>query len=499
MTTSAPKTTVISLVGWLATSLSVGCGSLGGPSLDELNAVHPLPDPSVDDTPPGAPFEPGQRRDVGDADASFELHSFSGWIAGMALPGDLDADGFDDLVLYARRGNSPDIVPCDRGCPGFSQTDVYLVYGGADFTGALVPSATIEGWHVNDLRTSVDAAGDVDGDGYADLLVSIGETGCEQGNVFLVRGGPRLSGTYDVRDVGAMVRESATCARLGDGVGVGDLDGDGLGDYTISTPGTDHAYLFYGSTDTPPPRRSEHDADASFAEDGIGIGIPVGDVNGDGLADLVLGGGDGSSDRTHWLVLGRETRLSGELGMSGATRLVAAVVVGVGDLDGDGLDDLAATVTTGGLDAFVVSGRAEWPAELDVRASPTRVVRDVSPVAGSVPGGTTVAAAGDVDGDGATDLLYGVPAYDAGDGIPRGAVHLFLGPLSGELGIDDATTFLGQDWAADHDGVRRGMDELGRWIGGRSDLNGDGLDDLVLPAAGAPDGGRVYVWLGRAS
>lgn len=483
----------------LTLSFLAACGAIDGPSLDELNATHDLDDPTVDDTLPAAPFLAGQRRDVGDADAVLRLDAVPEHLEGVVSIGDLDGDGLGDLALLVRRHSPPDVVPCADGCPGFAQSVTYLVYGARTLGPTIEPAAELVGWHLNDLRHSVAAAGDVDDDGLDDLAISIGSIGCDQGNVLVVHGGPRLSGSHDVRDVAALVRESGTCARLGDGYGVGDLDGDGLDEVVIATPGTDRAFLFYGTDESPPPRRSEENADAIFVGESVGAARGVGDVNGDGHADLVLGVAPSTvqgppGERTHLLVLGASARFGGEVSLDAMPRLEAAFVRGVGDVTGDGVADLGATVSEGAFGAFVLAGREAWPAVIDVRASELRVAHEASPTM-TVP--TTIIAAGDVDGDGVGDLLYGVPSYTSDADTPRGAVHLFRGPFVGERSLSDATTFLGQIWRGDLDDALRGADEIGRLTVGDVDLDGDGFDDLVMPAPAAPEG-RVYVWLGRA-
>lgn len=480
-------------------SVVAACG-LGGPSLDELNAVRAVPDPSADSTAPAAPFLPGQRRSVADADTAFVIEAHNQWVSGITLPGDLDRDGFDDLVLWGRLANPPDTVPCDRGCPGFDQLAVRVVYGAADFgrSPRLVAGATLLSWHINSARGHVAAAGDVDGDGAPELLVSVGTDGCEQGNVFVVRGGERLRGVIDVRDAGALLRETGGCQHFGDAAGVGDLDGDGRADFAVATPHTRRVHLYYGTPGVAPTRRSEADADARFVSasgGALGAAVAAGDVDGDGRGDLLMGLDAASGDHDFWLVRGGPGRFAGEVEVERAgTRITAATLSALGDLDGDGRHELGATVRTGERDGFVIAGRRDWPARLDVRDAFTWIVRAAgapqSPAAVLLP-------AGDVDGDGARDLLYGDPSYAVGE-LPLGAVHLLRGPLSrGALALTESTSFLGQEWLSQREpAARRGLDNLGAAVGA-ADFNADGLSDLVFGAPGAPDGGRVYVWMGR--
>lgn len=461
------------------------------------DGVHAIADPTVDGTAPEAPFEPAQRRDVGDADAVYVPRDVvtGTWVRGVVAPGDLDGDGTEDLVLWGHEASPIDVVPCAMGCPGFDRAFVDIVYGRHDAT--LVPSARLWGWHINSLRMSVEAAGDTNGDGRGDLLVSIGTEGCEQGNVFVVLGGARLSGDHDIRDVAPLMRDEATCASLGEARGVGDVDGDGLGDYAVASRGDDRLHLFYGLAALPTERRSENDADAHLTAIGGGIGTArgVGDVDGDGLDDFVVGLTRDGTDHAVWLFRGTRSRLEGELDTDAAsTVLTARAVRGLGDLDGDGMDELGVTMASG--TGYVVRGRAGWPAELDATSEAPRIEADGG--AGEVP--SLLSGAGDVNGDGSPDLIFGDASY-RGEGVERGAAYLFLGliPLEADALVHtDATAFLGRDWAADDDGRRRGYDRLGELLPGRVDLDGDGFDDLVLPALSAPDSGRVYLWRGRS-
>lgn len=491
--------------------LVTACGSIGGPSLDELNATTAFPDPSVDTTiPPDAPFVPGQRRDAGDTEATYVRPTWNGYIEGVAMPGDLDGDGHDDLIFFGTEHDEPDIVPCDDGCPGFSRFVIDVVYGGAHVRGAdaLEPAARIESPHVNGLRASVAAGGDVDGDGDADLIVSVGTSGCEQGSVYVVSGGARLSGTNDVRDLGALLREEGTCTGYGAGAGVGDVDDDGLADFVITAPEDGRGYLYYGAAGEAPARRAEADADASFTGAPIRRALSAGDVNGDGVGDLLLRAADTDAGAsTYFLVLGGERR-AGEVALDeGATRIEGVEVSPIGDVDGDGLDDLGVTGRVATNDGWgqLIAGRESWPAELDLDEAGAWVERgDVIQTLGD----TRFVAAGDLNADGHADLLYvdsafgsDAPGESPDDPAPRGAVLLFAGPIDlagGALHPDDATIFVGRRYEdANQAGRQRGFDQLGDGIATGGDLDGDGIDDLVLAATSAPDGGRVYLWRGR--
>lgn len=488
---------------------------------DDLNAVVSYPDPSVDDTPPDAPFQTGQRRDVADAHATYELSGVNDYVGGVVMPGDLDGDGFGDLVIWGTLQNDPEIVPCEDGCPGFEQVAVDVIYGGPHIAAdaELVASAHLLSPHVRaSLSGRVAAAGDVNGDGNADLLVSVVGNDCDaQGSVYLVLGGARLTGTLDVRDVGGLLREDGSCTGYGGSAGIGDVDDDGFTDFMVTAPDAMSAYLYYGGSAALPMRRSEADAEATFVDAPFRGARPAGDVNGDGVDDFLLYGSPSSelehlgethpeNPPTYYLVLGGARR-TGTLSVEGvATRIDATYLSALGDVDGDGFGDLGGTRTAaeGAPDGFLIGGRGSWPTTLDMSDAGAWIERGVH----SDSGLTRFASAGDLDGDGHLDLIYADSAYasdtlagSTGGPPPRGAVLLFAGPIemaAGSLDPEDATVFLGRlDDAELMPGMLRGHDSIGSGIATGDDLDGDGIDDMVLAANHAPDGGRVYLWLGR--
>jgi len=364
----------------------------------------------------------------------------------MAGGGDVDGDGYDDLALGA---TGSDVGGSSRGA-------VYLFLGSEDGWAGDVDAATADAWWYGvgmNLGTAVAVAPDVNGDGYDDLLMSAGGDGVSNaGKVYLVLG----------RESGWAPSQSAAVADAswqGEGAfyhagtalaGVGDVDGDGLGDLLIGDSGgptyAGQAYLVLG-------RSSGWALDESTS-----------------AADLVLRG-EGASDN------------------AGAT------LAGGGDLDGDGLADMVVSAYGWNDDRgkiYVVFGdTGGWPDELELSAAD-----------GSFQGededdyaGLGLAVAGDVDGDGYDDALIG--AYDrAADSA--GIVYLVLGRSSGwasnvplQYGAD--ASFVGEVAG----------DSLGHSVDGAGDVNADGLADILIGATGTDDPeehcGSALVFLGRTT
>ncbi|MCK6528258.1 integrin alpha [Myxococcota bacterium] len=286
--------------------------------------------------------------------------------------------------------------------------------------------------------------------------------------------------------------------------GAGDVDGDGyvdlvVGAYKYDGGATDEgmAFLFRGGPDGPAPAPSwTAGSGQSYAGAGYSVAA-AGDVNGDGFDDVVVGtlqydGGNTNEGRAE-LYLGSAAGLSAAPAWTAegdqTSAAFGADVAGAGDVNGDGYDDVA--VGAWGYDggetdegrAFLFLGAASglsesaaWTAESDQA---------------SAYFGAAVAGAGDVNGDGYADVVVGAYSWD-GDLGGEGRAYLYLGSAAGLEGAPAWTATSDQAWA-----------RFGYAVAGAGDVNGDGYDDVVVGAPNDDDGvygeGRVYLYLGSAS
>jgi hypothetical protein len=267
------------------------------------------------------------------------------------------------------------------------------------------------------------------------------------------------------------------------------LDGATL---SLSGLADDTALLFdRGPTQPFTSAHTVADYDVAF-ESGANMSgtVIAGDVNGDQMDDVVLlvSAASGTPDTPFYagLFLGRPEGLSGMLDLGDADVVFtgelpvaindAPTAVGLGDVNGDGLDDLLLgdpSANTGAGKAYVVLGRRDWPATLNLSSADW-----VLSAALSVGFGNAVSAAGDVNGDGLADFVVGASSAD----VWRGVVWLYLGR---EQGAAPAHVTFHPPGAAGPVPVH---------LAGLGDTNGDGLSDLLIAADSTP----VALVYGRA-
>ncbi len=465
-------------------------------------------------------------------------------------PGDADGDNVYDIIVTA----SDDTNSTEQNV-AITVTDEYdlIPLSSLDGTNGFI----LNGIDADDYSgRSVSSAGDVNGDGYDDLIIGADwadPNGNSSGETYIVYGGAGAPGTDGVLDLSALDGTNGFILngidaydRSGRSVSsAGDVNGDGYDDLIIGTyradPDGDSAagetYVVYGGASAPGTggrfNLSALDGTNGFILNGIDAGdnsgssvSSAGDVNGDGYDDLIIGafGADGSVGETYVVYGGASAPGTGGVldlsalnGTNGfilngidASDLSGFSVSSAGDVNGDGYDDLIIGVLGGDPngdgeagETYIVYGGASAPG--------TRGVLDLSDLDGTNGfilngidagdnSGSSVSSAGDVNGDGYDDLIIGARFADPNGDSAAGETYLVYGGASAP-GTDGVLNLGALDGTNGFilTGIDAG-DRSGTSVSSAGDVNGDGYDDLIIGAFGA-DGsvGETYVVYGGAS
>jgi len=448
---------------------------------------------------------------------------------GKTMGSDFNGDGIHDFLIGAHFN--------DDG--GGNAGAAYVFFGATNLTGTKdlgggqSADVSLIGKTNTRLGRAVSSVGDVNGDGIDDFMVGAyfdNTGGSNAGAAYIIFGSTNLNGTYNM--IGSILSPDITIfgKAANDYLGkqiapAGDINGDGFDDVLISALGNDDAggaagaaYVFFGSAsmNSTISLGGVLSADITFlgkAGDNLGYDVAgAGDVNGDGFDDLIIGAfyNDDSANNSGaaYIIFGSKN-LNGTKSFGGGQSADVSIlgrgindnlgrsVAGIGDVNGDGFDDvMAGAFRYGGTnkgEAYVIFGASNLSGTKNLA---TTASADVT-IKGKADNdllGIYVASAGDINDDGFFDFIIGA---DRNDGS-AGAAYIIFGSstLSGTkdtANADQDVTFLGKP----------GTSFLGVSTSTVGDVNADGFSDILVSAyANDSEGtnkGAVYLFFGSSS
>jgi len=326
---------------------------------------------------------------------------------------------------------------------------------------SLVFKGMVNGDH---FGASVSSAGDVNGDGLSDLIIGVEYYNSGTGRAYIYFGGTNIDSIADVTltgDVsGGLFGISVSSA--------GDVNGDGYSDVIVGANIRRRAYIYYGG------QSMNNVVDVTLSGD-VYFGRSVssaGDVNGDGFSDVIVGAYGYNSDkgRTYIYFGGLTMNNIADLIMTGKAYgdTFGASVSTAGDVNGDGFSDVivgAPNYSSGIGRAYIYLGGIVMDS-----------ITDVTMTGIGHRFGCSVSSAGDVNGDGYSDVIVGA--------LIGNSAYLMFGGVN-------------MDNLADIVFVDNVTDWFGYSVSTTGDINKDGFSDVIVGAPNYSSGtGRAYIYFG---
>jgi hypothetical protein len=377
--------------------------------------------------------------------------------------GDINGDGYDDFLIGSKAHNS-------------SAGRIAICFGAGSL--ASVTILFVNGSTANDqFGDAVASAGDVNHDGYDDILAGASGASSSTGSVTLFLGGA----AFDVNPDEILTGEGSDHFFGASISAAGDLNHDGYADFIVGAYGysgnTGRAYVYLGSATvdgTPDLMLTGESSGNYFGQSLTCAGL----FNGDLYSDILVGAPEVQFYTGRSYLYFGQSAIDSNADLlfegEGTDNYFGFSVSGAGDVNGDGYRDMIAGAygyhqSTGRAYLYQGSTTPDATADLIFEKDETNSAF-----------GRSVCGAGDVNGDGFDDVMISAPERSNG----AGRVCLYYG---GAL-MDTVA-----DVVFDGEGEN---DDFGWSLAGSADVNGDGYDDILIGAVGYEDVGRVYLFLG---
>ncbi len=428
-------------------------------------------------------------------DVNANDNQISGELTEISFIGEVGVDLFGVTVSSAGDVNGDGYEDIIIGAPfndagGVNAGRAYIYFGGTVMDS--IADVILTGEAAGDIfGISVSSAGDVNGDSYDDVIVGAQENsagGTAAGRVYIYFGGELMDDIADIIMTGTTSNNFfGKCV-----AGAGDVNGDGYDDVLASAPyynnSTGITYIFYGGSlmDTIPDVVMIGENLVQYFGSSI---ASAGDVNGDSFADVLIGGAYNSSStfagKAYLYLGGVSMDSTADVVMNGEmiSDRFGYSVSSAGDVNGDGFSD----VIIGSINNDA-GGMDAGRAYVYFGAANMDNIADwiSTGEASEDQFGSSVASVGDVNGDGFGDIIVGAYQNDAG-GMDAGRAYVYFGAANMDSIAD--WTFTGE----------AEEDLFGLAVGAAGDVNGDGIADVIIGAPyndfGGVDAGKAYLYL----